>query len=46
MLETLTKEEFNFLIDNKDRILAEFDRVAQTKEAEEAADRNSEHVCR
>jgi hypothetical protein len=46
LLETLTKEEFDFLIDNKDHIIAEFDRVAQTKEAEEAADRSSEHVCR
>ncbi len=46
LLETLTKEEFNFLMDNKDMILSEFDRVAQAKEAEEAGDRSSEHVCR
>ena len=46
LLETLTKEEFNFLVDNKDIIIREFDRVAQTKEVEEEIDGRSEHVCR
>lgn len=46
LLETLTKEEFNFLIDQKDDILREFDRVAAEKEALENQDALREHVCR
>lgn len=46
LLETLTKEEFNFLIDNKEKILAEFENVAKQKAAQEEADIRSEHVCK
>jgi hypothetical protein len=46
LLETLTKEEFNFLLEKKDDIIAEFDRVAKSKSEEEMADQASEHVCR
>lgn len=46
LLETLTKEEFNFLLEKKDEIIAEFDRVAKSKSEEEMADQASEHVCR
>jgi hypothetical protein len=46
LLETLTKEEFNFLIDNKEKILKEFDRVAGERAALEHADRQSEHLCK
>ena len=45
LLETLTKEEFNFLIDNKDSILKEFDKVSAEKEALEKEDLTREHVC-
>jgi hypothetical protein len=46
LLETLTKEEFNFLIKNKDSILKEFDRVATEKEQLESEDLKREHLCR
>jgi hypothetical protein len=46
LLETLTKEEFNFLIDNKDSILKEFDRVALEKADLEEEDLSREHVCK
>jgi hypothetical protein len=46
LLETLTKEEFNFLIDNKEKILAEFDRVEKQKSAQEEMDSKNEHVCK
>jgi hypothetical protein len=46
LLETLTKEEFNFLIEKKDDISREFDRVAAEKEALENQDALREHVCR
>ena len=46
LLETLTKEEFNFLVDNREVILSEFDRVAASKAAEETVDLAKEHVCR
>ena len=45
LLETLTKEEFNFLIDNKDAILAELDRVGSERTALEEQDLKREHVC-
>ena len=45
LLETLTKEEFNFLIDNKDSILMEFDKVSAEKKALEKEDLTREHVC-
>ena len=45
LLETLTKEEFNFLMDSKDIILKEFDRVAAEKANQEAEDMRREHVC-
>ena len=46
LLETLTKEEFNFLIDNKDKILSEFKNVESDKSTLEQLDQSSEHVCR
>jgi|LauGreDrversion4_2_1035121.scaffolds.fasta_scaffold19988_4 hypothetical protein len=46
LLETLTKEEFNFLLEKKDEIIAEFDRIGRTKAEQERADQASEHVCR
>lgn len=46
LLESFTKEEFNFLIENKDQILAEFDRVEKQKDDDEERDRMAEHVCR
>ena len=46
LLETLTKDEFNFLIDNKEKISAEFNRVELEKPALEEKDQASEHVCR
>jgi len=45
LLETLTKEEFNFLVDSKDSIMREFDRVALERGAQEAEDLHREHVC-
>lgn len=45
LLETLTKEEFNFLIDNKDMILQELDRVSAEREALEKEDVKREHTC-
>ena len=45
LLETLTKEEFNFLIDNKDAILAELNRVGSERTALEEQDLKREHVC-
>ena len=46
LLETLTKEEFNFLIENKDRIQEEFERVASEKNQLEQEDGRREHVCK
>lgn len=46
LLDTLTKEEFNFIVDNKDKILAEFERVAKEKPDLEERDKLAEHVCR
>jgi hypothetical protein len=45
LIESLTKEEFNFLIENKAKILAEFDRVAQKRADMELDDLKREHVC-
>ncbi len=45
LIETLTKEEFNFLIDNSVKILQEFDRVSCVKKNLEDQDRLREHVC-
>ena len=45
LLESLTKEEFNFLIESKETILQEFDRVAADKVSLEAEDLRREHVC-
>ena len=46
LLETLTKEEFNFLIDNRDQIYKEFDRVGASRESLEIADSEREHSAR
>jgi hypothetical protein len=46
LLETLTKEEFNFLIDNQGAILKEFDRVATEKASLEQEDMSREHICK
>ena len=46
LLETLTKEEFNFIVENKDAILKEFDRVAAEKEHLEREDLQREHICK
>lgn len=45
LLETFTKEEFTFLIDNKEVILREFDREAKLRPLLEADDLKREHVC-
>ena len=45
LIESLTKEEFNFLIENKAKILAEFDRVEQKRADMELDDLKREHVC-
>lgn len=46
LLETLTKEEFNFLIEQKDHILQEFDRVASSRAQLELDDQSCEHTCK
>jgi hypothetical protein len=45
LLETLTKEEFDFLIRNKLAILEELDRVSVEKDALEREDMKREHAC-
>jgi hypothetical protein len=46
LLETLTKEEFNFLVGKKDEILNEFDRVSAEKQLLESDDLKREHLCK
>lgn len=46
LLESLSKQEFEFLMDNRSAILAEFSSVAEAKHELEALDVASQHTSR
>ena len=46
LLESLTKEEFQFLMESRDSILDEFSKVESLRPALEEVDLASQHICR